>query len=79
MDITNQEEANKAISNKIEEAYKLLKECEEIADKFECEFQFSVTYGAGATYIPKPKEGSEFWKESLSEDDYGWQSSSGSC
>jgi len=68
----NQEEANKVIAEKLEKAHKLIKECEELADKHKCYMNFSLVYGAGAYYNPKSKDSSE------SEYD-GWQASSQGC
>ena len=63
-EIKDQKEANKVISDKLEEAHKLIKECEAIADEHNCFFSFDLVYGAGASYHARPKNGSENWAES---------------
>lgn len=82
MEIKNKADANKVISEKLKQIEDLFKECEKIADEHQCHFQFSLTYGAGASYTPKPKEEEidPEWDESTGiDDEYGWQASSQSC
>jgi non-ribosomal peptide synthetase component E (peptide arylation enzyme) len=65
-------EAKKAIEDKIQAAYALINEAEEIADKYKLSFGFSVAYGMGGYYDGDPENRSEY-----SED--GWYASSQSC
>lgn len=45
-----QMKANKIIAEKIATAYQLIKECENIADKYGLSFAMEVSYGMGGTY-----------------------------
>lgn len=73
MSQNNEQKALKEISEKLEEAYKLIRECEKIAEKANVEFSFDVAYGMGGTYIPKKIADQERWT------DHGWNASSHSC
>jgi hypothetical protein len=72
-----QKEANKLISDKLEQVYALIKECEKIADENQVSFNFQVEYGMGGYYYPKEKDEEGNWKESSSE--VGWHASSQDC
>jgi hypothetical protein len=63
-------EANEYIAIKVKEARAIIKDAEEIADRFNVSFTFSVEYGMGGTYAPA---GSDEFVES------GWNSSSAQC
>lgn len=71
------QEASALISKKLAEAYGLIRECETIADIHGEDFSFSVAYGMGGYYSPKPKEGptEDKWGDST----FGWQASSQGC
>ncbi len=49
------DEADRLIAEKLSEAHDLIKECENLADLHGTSFDFSVSYGAGATYYGKKK------------------------
>lgn len=65
----NQEQANAAIAEKVEAAYKLISEAESLADEYKLDFCFDLAYGMGGTYSGKP----DSWQEP------GWNPSSQSC
>lgn len=66
------EEANAAISAKVNEAYAALREAKTIADEHLLGFSFSPAYGMGGYYQGNPENRSRY-----SED--GWVSSSQDC
>lgn len=66
-------EARELINMKLNKVYKLVKECEALAEEHKVTFDLSVAYGMGGTYIPEGMKGC--WHES----DSGWVSSSSMC
>lgn len=85
------QEAYAKVAELTDQAMKLVKDCEKIADEYDVTFGFDVAYGMGGTYYPKPNETkrnalaklSEAEREALEisedDDDYGWKASSHSC
>lgn len=73
MSQTDEQKALSEIGTKINEVYKLIKECEEIAERAGVEFSLDVAYGMGGTYVPKKIADEETWTEQ------GWNASSQSC
>lgn len=61
------------IDMKVEEAHKLIKECEKIADEHKLSFRWSLAYGMGGFYSGDPAERAEY------ETEQGWISSSSNC
>ncbi len=57
------EVAYKVINSKLDEAKRLIKECEQIATEYDVSFGWDVAYGMGGTYDPTD----------------GWISSSQNC
>lgn len=77
----NRKVGYKLIAEKTEAARKLIKEAEEIANNTGCSFIFSVAYGMGGSYYPKPTgnpivdaDGDHRYDE-----EHGWVSSSANC
>lgn len=68
------QEASKRIAGHVEKAYKEIEAAELLAKKFGLEFDFSVAYGMGGTFIGKPEE--RYVRDELRE---GWYPSSQSC
>lgn len=50
------QEANKRIAGHVERAYKEIEAAELLAKKYGLEFDFSLAYGMGGTFIGKPEE-----------------------
>jgi hypothetical protein len=73
----SREAANKLLSEKIDQATKLIKEAMKIADKHKLTFNFVYDVGGAGTYDGRP-DGTE--NDDNSGDDYferhGWQASS---
>ena len=68
-----QEEAVKALADKVKEFNEALSEAESIADKYKLSFSISPAYGMGGTYDDDPEERvGEDWESS-------WESSSANC
>lgn len=72
-------EASKLISEKTAAAYAAINEAEAIADEYGVDFSFSVSYGMGGYYSPKPKNDDYNDSSCYGEDSYGWNSSSAYC
>lgn len=78
-------EASRQIADKLEQAKKLVGECEQIADDNGLDFSFnpSDAYGMGGTYTSKKQWNSSGceWESSgcYEEEDAGWNSSSAHC
>jgi len=69
------EKAAKKISDNIEEAYRLIKEAEALADKHKLFFSFSVAYGMGGDYHGDTADRYSDWDDNPG----GWSPSSQSC
>lgn len=82
----NKNEASKLIAQHVDEAQRLLKLCETLADENNLAFSFNPAYGMGGTYIPDPKNakdwdssGCEWDNSGCYQEDYGWNASSAHC
>jgi hypothetical protein len=74
----SKEEANKLISQKMQEAKNLISECEKLADEHGLSFSTPVDeYGMGGTFYGKGQADENGEWENSSES--GWVSSSASC
>lgn len=73
----SREEANKQLSEKLEEVKKLISECEDIADEHGLTFSSPIShYGMGGDFTGKgPADENGEWENSST----GWQSSSERC
>ena len=80
MKYATKEEANKAIAEKVEAAYALINEAEEIADENEVSFKLEISYGMGGTFYPKD-EYNRYYKEDWDDasESGAWRASSQSC
>ncbi len=69
----------KEIDKKKKEIYKLVKECEEIADKANITFDLNVAYFMGGTYYPPSIIKETEWMKDNWKIQEGWLSSTHSC
>jgi len=69
------EEAAKAISEKVSEAYAAINAAESIADEYKLDFNFSVAYGMGGYYNGDPEDRDDDDDEMND----GWSPSSQGC
>lgn len=77
--MTTKKEAAVEMATKVQLALALIKEAEALADEHGLDFSLNVAYGMGGWYTGKRNQ--EDWDSSdtVSIEDYGWQSSSQSC
>lgn len=77
-----EQEASKAIADKLAQAQQLFRECAAIAEEANVEVHTDILglWGTGVTYIPKSER--EEWGEETQErleEDGGWMASASSC
>lgn len=84
----SKEEVSKLISLKLEEAFKLMQECEQLADKYSVDFELpwggegDMRKGLGGYYCPEgDTKGSWRFEEyyGYGQNGAGWIPSAGSC
>lgn len=74
-----EQEANAAISAKLELAEALIEDAKDIAEANGVEFSFDLAYGMGGRYIPAAEYNDTWHPERDSKERGGWYPSSQSC
>lgn len=77
--MTTKQEAGAQISKNTDEAQRLIREAQSIADEHGLEFYFCVSYGMGGSYTGHQKPDNWDSSDDYYDEESGWSPSSQSC